>query len=268
MTHLLPDDTEPARHSISRRSRLEKAAMTAVMLGGIAGLIGLGSHVNTSDPDQGMEWHAGERDLIYSEIAALFVPAKLIELAHDPSVDADMESDEAIRLCLGRRGLEKAWYLVVARGFQVNGELVEMTAYTLPYEMPAKRREFRQVLETLAGKPPRDHLVDYSTARVRIIPPGLESAEPREVIEAMPIGPTQSEPESPDSGPGAGAPPMTTPSVSDGNPTSKRRPAGLPLNEPEITGAESLIIPSPPRGRRISPKEVDPRNLDITAARG
>jgi hypothetical protein len=84
-----------------------------------------------------------------------------------------------------RNGLDAAWYALNFRGDQIDGRAAEITQIRHLSEVADSVPELRDVMATLAGKPPRSESVDFSRAIVVIIPDELRDMDPREAITRL-----------------------------------------------------------------------------------
>jgi hypothetical protein len=98
-------------------------------------------------------------------------------------------SPEELQTDLGRRGWGAAWYALTYRGYQVNGGSGEITQIRRLSEAADHLDELRDVMATVAGKPPRDGAWDSSRAMVFVIPDSLLAAEPRQAIARLRAAP-------------------------------------------------------------------------------
>lgn len=142
----------------------------------------------------GVEHHAGEPDpedrpgsgtIIRSEVAAIWAPQALCDLARhnaDPPMD---RSPERLQTCLARSGWRDAWYALTYRGHQANGGIVEITQIRRLSEAVDHLDELQAVMATAAGRPPQLEGGDFSHASIVVIPETLKAVDPREAITRL-----------------------------------------------------------------------------------
>lgn len=123
--------------------------------------------------------------MVRSDVDTILIPASLEDLARGLSDFDSLESHDDFKSCLQRQGLEKTWYAIIYRVIQSNGAVVVMPVYGRPFEEPSRAHEFRAVLATIRGNPPRHTYVDYSAATIGTIPEKLARSEPSEAITEL-----------------------------------------------------------------------------------
>lgn len=169
-----------ANRAGTRCSWLRTAALAAVAIAGAAGLTRLAHHVTTPQS----EGNGGI--IIRNELISLWFYPGLLELAHSPEELAACRTLEGFRRYAEDHGLEKAWYVITSRGYQVNGETVVLTTIRRPYDLNEPfYAEFPALLAIAAGKPPNDPLTGFSKDKVRVIPRRFLDAEPRAVLDEL-----------------------------------------------------------------------------------
>lgn len=162
------------------RSWPGKAGLLVVAIIGAAVLARLADHVTTpkSEGNGGI--------IVRNELISLWFYPGLLELAQCPEDYAACQSLEGYRRYAEERGLEKAWYVITSRGYQVNGETVVLTTIRRPYDLNEPfYAEFPGILAIAAGKRPHDPLTDFSKVKVGVIPNRLLDADPRAVLDAL-----------------------------------------------------------------------------------
>jgi hypothetical protein len=167
---------------LRRASWGEFAILAAATVAGAIGLTCFGLHVMSPHAALGAGEHSADGTLVDSEVVAILVPSAFRELAECPPDDLTFESPDALKAYLRARRLEKAWYAIIARGFQADGTAVSLSSYCHPFHCPTRSEEFRQVLATLAGDPPRGPDADYARAEVRFIPQAFVECEPSQAL--------------------------------------------------------------------------------------
>jgi hypothetical protein len=157
-----------------------KAGLLAVAMLGAVGLVRLADHVTTPQS----EGNGGI--IVRNELISLWVYPGLLELAQCPEDVAACRTLEGYRQYAEERGLEKAWYVITSRGYQVNGETAVLTTIRRPYDLNEPfYAEFPGVLAIAAGKPPHNPLTDFSRVKVGVIPDRLLDADPRAVLDEL-----------------------------------------------------------------------------------
>jgi hypothetical protein len=173
---LSPPHTQPAR----RNSWLSTAGLAAVAIAGTVCLMRLANHVTTSQS----EGNGGI--IVRNELISLWFYPGLLELAQRPEDVAACRTLEGFRRYAEEHGLEKAWYLITSRAYQVNGETVVLTTIRRPYDLTEPfYPEFLGILAIAAGKPPHNPLTNFSKDKVRVIPRRFLDADPRAVIDEL-----------------------------------------------------------------------------------
>ncbi len=149
-------------------------------MAGAIGLVRLAYHVTTLASER----HGGI--IIRNEVISLWMHRALFDLAHRPEYSTPCRSLEEFRRYAEERGLEKAWYVLTIRAFQVDGGTAVISTIRRPYEMnESYYSEFPDILATAAGKPPRNSPIDFTKAKVGVIPRRFLDADPRAVVEDL-----------------------------------------------------------------------------------
>jgi hypothetical protein len=175
----LPAD-RPARYR-----RLEVALMAAVLIAGAIGLAWLSFHVTNWRHGASADDHLRRVMPVHWEATRIFTPESFVEIAKIARERGMLDSHDDVYKCLKDRGQAKAWYAIVYRVLQSDGNVVLMPIYWRPYEASGKAWEFQAVLATLQGNPPRLPLTDFSNVKVSIIPEKLASAEPSVALKEL-----------------------------------------------------------------------------------
>jgi len=82
--------------------------------------------------------------------------------------------------------LEKAWYVITTKSFQINGHIEVISTITKPYEMiEPYYSEFLGILALAAGYPPQYASIDFTNAKVCVIPNRLLHANARTVLDEL-----------------------------------------------------------------------------------
>jgi hypothetical protein len=135
-----------------------------------------------------------------NEVTAIWVPRALRDLERHHAGLPVGRSPEALQSDLRRDGWKATWCALTYRGHRVNGGYAEITQIRRLSEAPDHLHEFQAVMATATGRPPRDERLDYSHARVEVIPDALQAVEPREAIIRLLAGPVVGEKRSPTGG--------------------------------------------------------------------
>ncbi len=149
-------------------------------MAGAIGLVRLAHHVTTSKP----QLSGGV--VVRSELISLWMHPALFDLAQRPSESAACRLLEGFRRYAQERGLEKAWYVITAKGFQIDGETMVVSTIRRPYDMiEPVYSEFPDILAIAAGKPPRDPRTDFTKVKIGIIPDYLLVADPQAMLDEL-----------------------------------------------------------------------------------
>jgi hypothetical protein len=155
----------------------------AVLVAGLCGLFWVGFHAGSPTlPDQ-----PGSGIIVRTEATAVWIPRALLDLARCKckARPAVIRSPGELRTYLEHRGMNAAWYALVYRGYQVNGESAEITQVHRMSEAPAHMEEFQDVLAAAAGNGLRYGSRDFSHVMVGIIPDTLQAADPLEAVTKL-----------------------------------------------------------------------------------
>jgi hypothetical protein len=120
-----------------------------------------------------------------TEVTTIWVSQAFHDLTRREAVPPVFQSHEELRTYLERHGLGDVWYALTYQGYQVNGEISEITQVRRASEWTGHFEEVRNIVSTIAGKPPRYEGLDFSLARVCIIPESLFTADPREAVTKL-----------------------------------------------------------------------------------
>jgi hypothetical protein len=161
----------------------------AAMIVAILGLMWAGHHAR----GPGQERDPGSGIVVHTKVTAIWLPRALLDLAQQQGGPAVDRSPEELQTYLGRYGWTAAWYALTCRGYQANGESGEITQTRLLNDAADHLEELQAVLATAAGRPPRFERVDFSHARVEVIPDTLQSVDRREAITRLMAKPVAGE---------------------------------------------------------------------------
>ncbi len=137
----------------------------------------------------------GSGVIVRSEVLYVCLPQILIDLTRH-----DLESQvawmhEDWKAALERHGQENVCYGLLVRGHQINGRSADITFVRYPHREPEHFQELRDVLATVAGRPPIGRpTVDYSRMTVQIAPTGTSRQEILERIKALSLSGDDSSP--------------------------------------------------------------------------
>jgi hypothetical protein len=159
----------------------QKAGTTVVCIAGIVGLIYVSFQAGAPGPDDS----AGSGIIVRVEVIALWIPRALHDMAQLQDGAPVFLSPEAVHTELKRRGLNDAWYALTYRGHQVNREFVDMTQIRRLSAAADHLDELQAVMAKAAGRPPQYDGLDFSLARVEVIPDTLQAVDPREAVTRL-----------------------------------------------------------------------------------
>ena len=165
---------------LARYSRREVAVMVTVMIAGAIGLARLSFHVMKPRPGASADGDPRRVEVERWDVAQIFIPKAFVDIAKNTREGDLPVTHEDIKTFLINLGQEKAWYAMITLAHQSDGNGVFMPAYCRPFETSVKPSEFRAVLATLQGNPPRWPQFDFSKAEISIIPEELENGDPGE----------------------------------------------------------------------------------------
>ena len=157
----------------ARYPRLEVALMAAVSIVGAIGLAWLSFRVTSWRHGASADDHLRRVEPVHWEATWIFTPESFVEIAKIARERDMLDSHEDVCRCLQDRGQAKAWYAIIYRVLQSDGNVLLMPVYCRPNEAPWKAWEFQAVLATLQGNPPRLPHTDFSNVKVSIIPEKL-----------------------------------------------------------------------------------------------
>ncbi len=172
------------------KSLVHHSSRTAGSLWGTVGLIaaalvGIGCLVRFGDfvANHNAKQEQVEDDaVVRAEILTLYASQGLIDFCTDHDLSAIAGRDELMCL-IECEGLENSWYGSTVRLFQANGRSWDSSG--LGFLTDSSFRHNLAVLQTLAGRPPQAPKLDYSRARIVIIPRQLENEEPLLALEEL-----------------------------------------------------------------------------------
>jgi hypothetical protein len=214
--------------------RVERLIMAFCALLGVAGLLSFGRHV----------WNAGASRsepsnlAVRWELRTIYAPRRIIDFARTHPALAT--NDELARLV--REARLEAWFGVVFRCYQGNGDVVDLPVAVRPGEHPGFFENTRDVLCLVAGDAAGSPTADPTDVEIEVIEDALMDMEPVEGLRRV-LG----------RGPGRrlAADPMPRPD----------RPGG------SADGAASYSGPGDPVGGGSSPDRSAPRSDRIQPER-
>lgn len=148
------------------------------MVVGIAAIVGLVA-VNFQAGAPGPADFPGSGIVVRNEVTTLWIPRALHDVVQGEAGAPVLLSPEALPIELKRLGLNDAWYALTYRGHKVNGEFGEITQIRRLSAAADHLDELQDVMATAAGRPARYEAVDFSRARVEVIPDTLLAVDPR-----------------------------------------------------------------------------------------
>jgi hypothetical protein len=170
----------PLIQPATRHSWSEAIALLAVAVAGTVALVQLAYHVTTPQS----EGNGGI--IVRTEVVSLWMHPAHFDLAQHPAQLAACRSLDGYRRYAEQRGLEKAWYVITTKSFQINGHIEVISTITKPYEMiEPYYSEFLGILALAAGHPPQYASIDFMNAKVCVIPNRLLHANARTVLDEL-----------------------------------------------------------------------------------
>jgi hypothetical protein len=163
-----------------------------VIAAGLVVLTGVASQVTRHDQQLELANGPGSGIVVRSDVLGLWLPYSMFELVNGATPVAEISTHQGLQHVLVQQNQKNLWYALTIRGHQVNGEFIDLTIIRKPYDDPNGTPEMVQILNTVAGNPPRTPAMDFSTASVHIIPDDLLNREPREVVAALLGHPSES----------------------------------------------------------------------------
>ena len=147
----------------------------------IFGLVGVSFQAGAPGPEE----LGGSGIIVRTEVAALWIPRALRDVAQGEACAPVFRSPELLQTELKRRGLNDAWYALTYRGYQVNGDCGEITQVRRISEAYAHVEEFQGMMAMAAGHPPRREDREFPQVRVEIIPDTLLTVNPLKAISQL-----------------------------------------------------------------------------------
>ena len=154
--------------------RSEPFALAFVALLGAMALVSFGRHV----------WKAGASRseppnlIVRSEFRTIYAPKRIIDFAR--AHPAIATNDELVRLV--REARLEAWFGVVFRCYQSNGDVVDLPVAVRPGEQPQYFENTRGVLCLLAGDAAGSPAADRTNVEIEVIEDALMN---REAVEGL-----------------------------------------------------------------------------------
>jgi hypothetical protein len=159
----------------------QKTGTAVVGIAGIVVLVSVSFQAGTPGPEDS----PGSGIVVRTELAALWIPRALYDVAQREAGAPVFLSPEALHTELKRRGLNDAWYALTYRAHQLNGEFREITQIRRLSEAADHLEELQAVMATAAGIPPRYEGRDFSHAKVEVLSDTLQAADPREAVTRL-----------------------------------------------------------------------------------
>ena len=183
------EDRSPARIVRGARWLISflwgKTLVGALLIGAAIGLAGLASWPPRPGADASHIGPPGSGITVWIEVADIWIPKTLHELARRHSEASIPLSHEELQLHLKREGAENLWYAVRAHHLQVDGRVSEITTIDYVDQSPASSRRFLDLLDTIDGSQPRSPGSAVWGSKVHIIPEALLNREPRVAVEEL-----------------------------------------------------------------------------------
>jgi len=159
--------------------------MIIVFAAGVIGLARLAVHVTRQDQELETANRPGAGIIVRSELIQIWLPQTLTELAQGQPRFRVVRTHDELQRFLELEDREDLWYALTTRGFQVNGEFVDITLIRRPYDDALHFGELPDILAMAAGNRPRHADADISIASVQIIAQELLNCEPRAVMAEL-----------------------------------------------------------------------------------
>jgi hypothetical protein len=173
-------------------SVLQRASIALVGTLGVAALIFVSLQTNALRPADGpgsgilaRTEVPGSGIVARTEVTVLWIPRALLDLAQGEAGRPTLRPPEVLQSELTRRGMNDAWYALTYRGYNASGEFGEVPQIRRLSDAAALLDELQAVMATAAGTPTRTNALDFSHAKVEIIPDALQAVDPREAITGL-----------------------------------------------------------------------------------
>jgi hypothetical protein len=159
--------------------------MMIVVAVGMYGLASFSLHVANQAQELDLADRPGAGITVRSEIIRLWLPKTVIDLAKSQSSSRTVRTHDELQRFLELRDQKAMWYAQTTRGYQVDGNAVDITLIRRPYDEPQNFPELLEVLSITAGNQPLSLNAAFSKAPVHVIDPELSKREPREVMTQL-----------------------------------------------------------------------------------
>ena len=153
--------------------RCERSVLAFVALLGAMALVSFGRHVWDAGAGRSPD-ESGPGLRVWSEIRTIYVSKGVIDFAR--AHPAIATNDELVRLV--REARLGAWFGVVFRTYQDNGDVVDIAMAIRPGERLGDFGNTRGVLCLLAGKPTGSPALDRTSVEIEVIEEALMNMEP------------------------------------------------------------------------------------------
>jgi hypothetical protein len=121
-----------------------------------------------------------------AEIVEIWLPRALYNLVHEKPGALSVDWSAELRSRLKGNGSAPVWIAFRVRHYSRDGRSTDVRHFSYPCDETGPA--FQQCLDllvTAAGKPPHYPTVDFSTAKVGVIPERLIERNPRDVVDEL-----------------------------------------------------------------------------------
>jgi hypothetical protein len=113
----------------------------------------------------------------------LWLPQKLVDLSKREPGSVVVQTHQELQLIFELQEDQEMVYAITIRGHQANQGAANITFLRCPYRERESLSEFREIMATAVGSPPRTPTIDYSGAKVHILPSAMTRGELFEAIQ-------------------------------------------------------------------------------------
>jgi hypothetical protein len=139
-------------------------------------------------PQLGREQEGDDRPgggiTIHNQVLELWLPQKLVDLAKREPGSVVVQTHPELQRILERQQDQEMVYAITIRAHQANGGAANITFLRCPYRERETLSEFRDIMATAAGSPPRTPMTDYSCTKILVMHSAMTRVELFEAIQA------------------------------------------------------------------------------------
>jgi hypothetical protein len=157
---------------------LQKAGIPVIGIAAIVVLVSVSFKAGAPESED----LPGSGIIVRAEVTGLWIPGALHDVAQSEAGAPVFLSQGALVTELKRRGLKDTWYALTYRVHKVNGDFEVITQIRRLSEAADRLDELEAVMAAVAGRPPRYEGLDFSDAKVEIIPETLQAVDLREAV--------------------------------------------------------------------------------------